>query len=112
MDTFGALLSSNDRQIYLERSGMVTRCRLACEALDKGRSVALVARTREEFHAARSLAALFSPEISLADPAVVRPAWQWPCLGLPALSQWQDKPSWAARLAALYSLTLGKPGSP
>ena len=109
MDTFGALLSSNDRQIYLERSGMVTRCRLACEALDKGRSVALVARTREEFHAARSLAALFSPEISLADPAVVRPAWQWPCLGLPTLSQWQDKPSWAARLAALYSLTLGKP---
>jgi|GEM_PF-4492703 hypothetical protein len=62
MDTFGALLSSNDRQIYLERSGMVTRCRLACEALDKGRSVALVARTREEFHAARSLAALFLPK--------------------------------------------------
>ena len=67
MDNFGALLSSNDRQIYLERSGMVTRCRLACEALDKGRSVALVARTREEFNAARSLATLFSPEISLAD---------------------------------------------
>ena len=59
MDNFGALLSSNDRQIYLERSGMVTRCRLACEALDKGRSVALVARTREEFNAARSLATLF-----------------------------------------------------
>ena len=109
MDTFGALLSSNDRQIYLERSGMVTRCRLACEALDKGRSVALVARTREEFNAARSLATLFSPEISLADPSHVRPVWQQPCLGLPALSQWQDKPSWAARLAALYALSLGRP---
>ena len=109
MDNFGALLSSNDRQIYLERSGMVTRCRLACEALDKGRSVALVARTREEFNAARSLATLFSPEISLADPSHVRPVWQQPCLGLPALSQWQDKPSWATRLAALYALSLGKP---
>ena len=109
MDNFGALLSSNDRQIYLERSGMVTRCRLACEALDKGRSVALVVRSREEFNAARSLATLFSPEISLADPSHVRPVWQQPCLGLPALSQWQDKPSWAARLAALYALSLGRP---
>jgi len=109
MDTFGVLLSSNDRQIYLERSGMVTRCRLACEALDKGRSVALLARTREEFSTARALAALFSPEISLADPALVRPAWQQPCLGLPPLSQWQDKASWAARMAALYALSLNRP---
>ena len=109
MDTLGALLSSKDRQIYLERSGMVTRCRLACEALDNGRSVVLVARSREEFNTARSLAVLFSPDLSLADPAVTRPVWQLPCLGLPALSQRQDRSSWAARLAALYALTLGRP---
>ena len=109
MDTLGALLSSKDRQIYLERSGMVTRCRLACEALDNGRSVVLVARGREEFNTARALAVLFSPDLSLTDPSVTRPVWQLPCLGLPALSQRQDRSSWAARLAALYALTLGRP---
>ena len=53
MENLSALLSSGNRQIYLERSGLATRCRLACAAVAAGRSAVLVARDREEYAAAR-----------------------------------------------------------
>ena len=88
---------------------MATRCRLACEALAQGRGAVLLARNREEFHAARALLTLFLPQLSLDDIPIGRAVWESPCLSLPAMSQWRDRDSWAARMAALYALAQGGP---
>ncbi len=88
---------------------MATRCRLACEALAQGRGAVLLARNREEFHAARALLTLFLPQLSLGDIPIGRAVWESPCLSLPAMSQWRDRDSWAARMAALYALAQGGP---
>ena len=109
MQNFSALLASRDGQLYLERSGMATRCRLACEALAQGRGSVLLARNREEFHAARALLTLFLPQLSLGDIPIGQAVWESPCLSLPAMSQWRDRDSWAARMAALYALAQGGP---
>ena len=109
MQNFSALLASRDEQLYLERSGMATRCRLACEALAQGRGAVLLARNREEFHAARALLTLFLPQLSLGDIPIGQAVWESPCLSLPAMSQWRDRDSWAARMAALYALAQGGP---
>jgi len=109
MENLSALLSSGNRQIYLERSGLATRCRLACAAVAAGRSAVLVARDREEYAAARGLLTLFSPELSLADPPPERPVWESPCLGLPTPHQWQDAAAWTARLPVFYALTQQRP---
>ena len=88
---------------------MATRCRLACEALAQGRGSVLLARNREEFHAARALLTLFLPQLSLGDIPIGQAVWESPCLSLPAMSQWRDRDSWAARMAALYALAQGGP---
>ena len=49
MDSFNAVLASQENQIYIERSGMATRCRLAVEAMARGRTVVLVVRERDEY---------------------------------------------------------------
>ncbi len=109
MQNFSALLASRDGQLYLERSGMATRCRLACEALAQGRGAVLFARNREEFHTARALLTLFLPQLSLGDIPIDQAVWESPCLSLPAMSQWRDRAFWAARMAALYALAQGGP---
>ena len=109
MQNFSTLLASRDGQLYLERSGMATRCRLACEALAQGRGSVLLARNREEFHAARALLTLFLPQLSLGDIPIGQAVWESPCLSLSAMSQWRDRDSWAARMAALYALAQGGP---
>ena len=109
MQNLSALLANRDNRLYLKRSGMVTRCRLACEALAQGRGAVILARDREEFHAARALLTLFLPQLSLGDAPVGKPVWESPCLSLPAMSQWRDRDSWAARMAALYALAQGGP---
>lgn len=109
MQNFSALLASRDGQLYLERSGMATRCRLACEALAQGRGAVLLARNREEFHTARALLTLFLPQLSLGDIPIDQAVWESPCLSLPAMSQWRDRAFWAARMAALYALAQGAP---
>ena len=101
MDIFNAVLASQENQIYIERSGMATRCRLAVEAMTRGRTVVLLAREREDYTLARALLRLFTPELSLGEKSLSEPLWRSPCLALPALSQRQDRVSWAARLAAL-----------
>ncbi len=109
MQNLSALLAGRDGQLYLKRSGMATRCRLACEALSQGRGAVLLARNREEFHAARALLTLFLPQLSLGDIPVGKAVWESPCLSLPPMSQWRDRDSWAARMAALYALGQGGP---
>ncbi|WP_304473571.1 transcription-repair coupling factor [uncultured Desulfovibrio sp.] len=109
MQNLSALLAGRADRLYLKRSGMTTRCRLACEALAQGRGAALFVRNREEFHAARALLTLFLPQLSLADLPVDKAVWESPCLSLPPISQWRDRDSWAARMAALYALAQGGP---
>ncbi|WP_165177451.1 transcription-repair coupling factor [Desulfovibrio sp. ZJ369] len=109
MQNFAALLSNREKALYLERSGMATRCRLAAQALAQGRGSVLLARNREEFNAARALITLFIPDLSLGDAAVSQAVWESPCLAFPAMSQWADRAAWAARLAALYGLAQGRP---
>ena len=100
------LLASGDSRIHLERSGMVTRCRIACEAQAAGRTSVILARTREEFHAARALTTLFAPELSLGDVSLSMPSWQSPCLFLPELIDWRDTARWASLLAVFHALAL------
>lgn len=109
MNILRTLLASKEQQLYLERSGMATRCRLACEALDAGRSVVLPVRDREEGNAARALLTLFSPELSLGDAPPSRPVWQSPCIVMPPANLRRDRAAWPARLAALYTLAQGRP---
>lgn len=109
MHDLDSLLSSAARRIHLERSGTATRCRLACGALAQGRSVVFVTRSHEEFNAAKALVTLFTPDLSLGDSPLQQPAWESPCLALPAVSRWSDRSFWAARLAALYGLAQGRP---
>lgn len=109
MHSFSNRLQGRESPLYLKRSGMATRCRLAVAAVAEGRSAVLYVRNREEFQAARSLLQLFSPEMSVAEWPVSRPLWESPCLSLPVALQWQDRAFWAGRMAALYALGQGKP---
>lgn len=109
MNSLQALLSRTEKRLYLARSGMATRCRLACEALAVGRSVVLPVLNRDESADARALLTLFSPDVSLDDISIFRPVWQSPCLGLPPVSRWRDKNSWPARMGIFYALAQGRP---
>ena len=80
MDIFNAVLASQENQIYIERSGMATRCRLAVEAMTRGRTVVLLAREREDYTLARALLTLCTPELSLGEKSLSEPLWRSPCL--------------------------------
>ncbi|MDR1856494.1 MAG: transcription-repair coupling factor [Desulfovibrio sp.] len=86
---------------------MGTRCRLACEAVSRGRYVVLLAGNKEEFATAKALLDLFTPELSSEGPDPLQPAWNSPCLQLPSLGQWRNREGWSVRLAAFYGLILG-----
>ena len=104
-----AILASAEYRIFLERSGMATRCRLACRALAEGRTAVLAARSREELHEASALARLFLPELSVGDIDVARPVWDRPLVVLPRLRDFADRDGWSGRMAALYALAQGHP---
>ena len=92
-------------QWQMERSGLVTRCRLAAEALAEGRSSVLLARHRDELNAARALVSLFVPSLSVEDQPLARPLWENPCLALPGgISLRQGRDVWALRMAVFYGL--------
>ncbi len=109
MQDFDALLASGESRIFLERSGMATRCRLACHALANGRTAVLVARGREELHAASALARLFLPALSVGDADMASPLWERPLVVFPRLRDWSDRDGWSGRVAALYALAQGRP---
>ncbi len=98
---------------HVSRSGMASRCRLALQCLEQGRSAVLVVRTREEYNAARGLLTLFSPEISHATPPVEKERWRSPLLFLPPGVLSVSGPSiqsfWAERMATLYALQNTQP---
>ncbi|GHU91616.1 transcription-repair-coupling factor [Deltaproteobacteria bacterium] len=102
-------LLSGREMLYLQRCGMATRCRLACQALATGRGAVLVTRGREEFNSARALLALFTPVLSQGDVPPARPGFDSPCVSLPPPVLWRDKTNWASRLTALYALIRGQP---
>lgn len=109
MQDFDALLASSENRIFLERSGMATRCRLASHVLANGRTAVLAVRGREELHAASALTRLFLPELSVGDADIGRPVWERPLVVLPRLRDWNDRDGWSGRVAALYALAQGRP---
>lgn len=108
MDT-AALLTSRESRLYLERSGMATRCRLAADAVEQGRSAFVMARTREELHAAAALARLFLPALSSADIPQAQPVWERPLVTVPRLRDLRDRDGWSRLMAAMYALAQGRP---
>ncbi len=98
------------KHTHLTHSGMASRCRLALQCLQDGRSAVLLARNREEFAAARGLLTLFTPELSQQNPIVTTPRWQWPLLFLPPGALHTGAGStWPERMATFYALQYGKP---
>ncbi|MDR0238766.1 MAG: transcription-repair coupling factor, partial [Deltaproteobacteria bacterium] len=100
------LLASAAGQFRLVRGGMATLCRIGCDCLAAGRSVALLARNREERNLAAACTRLFSPDMSVqaADPA--RPRWREPWIILP--SGLEHRIGWIERIATFYALRRGK----
>jgi len=100
------VLASASKPFRLERGGMASLCRIGCDCLAAGRSVALLARNREERNVAAAYTRLFSPDMSVqgADPA--RPRWQEPWVSLP--SGLERRINWTERIATLYALRRGK----
>lgn len=89
----------------LNRSGLATRCLLATQWVAEGRSVVFVVQNREEYHSARALLTLFSPDMSLGDIPLHTARWEFPVIGLPPspLSTGQGG-AWPERIASLYAL--------
>ncbi len=98
------------KSCHLTRSGMASRCRLALQCLEEGRSAVLMVRTRDEYASARGLLTLFSADISHAAPAVHGVRWQSPLLFLPpGVSGTGLTSSWPERMATFYALQYKKP---
>ncbi len=95
---------------HLTRSGMASRCRLALQCMEEGRTAVLMVRTREEYNAARGLLTLFSAPISHASLPVDTVRWQSPLLFLPpGVASTGLSSSWAERMATFYALQYKKP---
>ena len=100
------LLESASGQFRLLRGGMATLCRIGCDCLAAGRSVALLARNREERNLAVACTRLFSPDMSVQATDPAKPRWQEHWVSLP--SGLDRRTSWAERIATLYALRRGK----
>ncbi len=105
MNNLQELLNTLHGRRRLARSGMATRCRLACRCITGGRAAVIVARNREEFNAARGLAGLFSAELSLGDTPPERPRWMSPIVTLPpGALHLGPGTAWPDRMATLFAL--------
>ena len=94
----------------IRRAGLATLCRIACAAVEAGRTAVIVTRSRTEFAEARALATLLTPSLSVDDAPLSRTSWESPCLFLPpGLTLRADRDAWGTRMAALYGLALGQP---
>jgi len=100
------LLASASGEFRLVRGGMITLCRIGCDCLAAGRSVALLARNREERNLAAACTRLFSPEMSAQAADPVLPCWQESWVSLP--SGLERRTNWITRIATLYALRRGK----
>ncbi len=100
----------NKNRTHIMHSGMASRCRIALQCLQEGRSSVLVVRTRDEFAAARGLLTLFSPDLSQKTPSLASPRWQSQLLFLPpGVLHTGHGSSWAERMATFYALQYENP---
>ncbi len=98
------------KRTHLAHSGMTSRCRIALQCLQEGRSAVLIVRNREEFAEARGLLTLFSPDLSQKVSAVTALRWQSPLLFLPPGALHVGLGSaWSDRMATFYALQYAKP---
>ena len=68
MNKIENILSSKDNRIFLHRASNAASAAIAAQALNMGRSVVLVATSKEMLHNLNALTRLFIPEASMAGP--------------------------------------------
>ena len=104
-DLLAFLLASKTSQITVHRGGLTCRAKLACTLLEKGRSVALIARNPAERLELKALLQLFSPQLSCGDINPGFASWDEPFLHFPPVQPGiQNKVENAQRMAALFGL--------
>ena len=104
-DLLSFLQASKNSQITVHRGGLACRAKLACSLLQKGRSVALVARNPAERLELKALLQLFTPQLSAGDVAPGLASWDEPFLHFPPVQPGvQNKAENAQRMAALFGL--------
>ncbi len=97
------------KQSHIVHSGMASRCRLALQYMQDGKSSVLLARNREEFAAAKGLLTIFTPDLSQKNPTVTDARWHSPLLFLPSGALHTGHGSaWAERMATFYALQYAK----
>ncbi len=111
MSILKEILDKN-KSCRLARSGIASRCRLALQCKEEGRTAVLVVRNRDEMSAARGFLTLFSPDLSHDASAIDLLRWQSPLLFMPQgvlPTQAGLHSSWVERMAVLYALHFKKP---
>ena len=104
-DLLSFLQASKNSQITVHRGGLACRAKLACSLLQKGRSVALIARNPAERLELKALLQLLSPQLSAGDVAPGLASWDEPFLHFPPIQPGiQNKSENAQRMAALFGL--------
>ena len=100
------LLHNGENPLYLQRSGVGTLARLACEAHFQGKGAVILTHGREDFLMARALLTLFLSGTASESPPAGKPVWKEPVLALPPMRHEMFREAWGQRLAALYALAL------
>lgn len=108
MNAIDELLEDNGKRIFISRSGMATRCRIACSALEHGKSSVVIANDRKEWATATALASLFISDLSHDEPSPGLPSWEKPVLSMPPVASANEDAAWMQRIAALYGLAIGR----
>lgn len=95
--------------MVLNRAGPATCASLGARILEKGGIALLVGLKHDAFLELQALARLFVPSLSSATHPVSQPVWESPVITFPQFRHWEERDAWAARMAALYALSLKKP---
>ncbi|SHN49672.1 transcription-repair coupling factor [Desulfovibrio litoralis] len=91
--------------IFISRSGLATRARMAISLLEKGNNVLLLTKNSEELSELKAFCTLFHPDYSVDNQNIERSLWEEEILVLPEYpNNLQSKTAWTNRLAAFYAL--------
>lgn len=108
MNKIENILSSKDNRIFLHRASNAASAAIAAQALNMGRSVVLVATSKEMLHNLNALTRLFIPEASMAGFSIAMPLWERKVISLSGRDEIKSKNSWEGLISCLYGLSLGK----
>lgn len=108
MNNIENILSSKDNRIFLHRASNAASAAIAAQASSMGRSVVLVATSKEMLHNLNALTRLFIPEASMADFSIAMPLWERKVISLSGRDEIKSKNSWDNLISCFYGLSLGK----